>query len=43
MIIKSSMYPIIGIKSGIRSMGLNAYAKTIKIITLEKNGIRGSR
>src|SRR5689334_22586750 len=39
----SSRYPSTGTKSGIRSMGLNAYAATAAATSLAYQGTRGSR
>lgn len=40
---RSSKYPSTGIKSGIRSIGLAAYAATAKAMPFASKGVRGSR
>jgi len=41
--IKSSRIPKTGIKSGIRSIGLNKYPTVIPINSLAAHGVRGSK
>ena len=40
---RSSRYPTTGMKSGIKSIGLSAYATTVAASTFAYHGTRGSR